>query len=687
MRQNRTRSVRVVVVAAACVVAAMTLVSGAVSWHYYRQIESLLVSMADDQAGTLAQALKLAEISNRYAAGGGEIESARNQLQRQNAAISLAQHAFALREAIAALRRTPEAAQRIPAIEQLVDSLDDTLHQQNRLAEHRLNLESRVRRSRAELGRLKAATDALLAHLPSAPEPAPTSARWLETAALHVLLPLSEAGQMEQTGPLRAAQADFGAARDRYADAAAALPEDTPESAAAARLLSGIDALGNPTDGVFSVREATLSARIEIDRKSTEIREIVSRLGAAVSQLVAAAETENERAKSAVRARIEAGERGLLLVALATFLGPLSIVWWAVSRTIVRPLSGLAEATRHIAAGDLYAPIPPAHYREFREIAEALTVFRDNTVALAERTDALAYSEGAHRTARKEAERTLADLRIAQEQLVQSEKLAALANVVSGVAHEVNTPLGITLTSASLLVEELAIMSATLRSGKLRRSEFEQFLARAAEIATLMQSNMERAANLVQAFKEVSADQSSERRRVFDLRDTIEQTVVSVRPACDKAGHTVRFTCPEGVMMDTYPGALSQIVTILIMNSLDHAFAAGEHGSIIISAGRDGDGDVRIDYRDDGRGIAETMRRRVFEPFFTTRRSQGNTGLGLHIAFNIAHQSLKGRLDLMADAARGVHFVLHLPPILPAETAASDAEGPLQSGGVSPSGA
>lgn len=677
MRQNRTRSVRVVVVAAACVVAAMTLVAGALSWQVYQRIEDLLVSTVDGQASALAQALKLAEVSNRYAAGGGEIEAARNQIQRQNATVSLAQHAYALREAIATLRRQPETAQRLPTIERLVDTLDDCLHQQNRLVERRLGLEGRTRRMRAELSRLKGETDRLLVRLDGVEPPTHSEAPGLEAAALQVLLLLADAPQVESAGQIRAARVEFLTARERFARAAAALADGTPEKADGARLLAGVDALGNPEDGVHPIREALLATRSEIAGKGAEVREVVSRLGAAVSQLVAAVEAENESTKAAVRAQIEAGETGMLLVALATFLGPLSIVWWAVSHAIVWPLSRLAAATRSIAAGDLHTPIPPAHHREFREIADALTVFRDNTVALAERTRALARSEEAHRAARSEAERTLSDLRVAQEQLIQSEKLAALASVVSGVAHEVNTPLGITLTSASLLGEELAAMSETLRSGTLRRSEFEQFLARAAEIAGLMQSNMERAAKLVQAFKQVSADQSSEHRRVFELRDTIEQTVVSVRPACDKAGHKVRFTCPDGIMMDTYPGALSQVLTILIMNSLDHAFVPEQRGTITISAAiattGDGIGDgtdaVRIDYRDDGRGIPEAMRRRVFEPFFTTRRSQGNTGLGLHIAFNIAHQSLRGRLELSGIANPGVHFVLSLPASLPAENA------------------
>jgi len=210
-------------------------------------------------------------------------------------------------------------------------------------------------------------------------------------------------------------------------------------------------------------------------------------------------------------------------------------------------------------------------------------------------------------------------------------------------------------------------MAAMLERGVLRRADFEEFLGRAREIAELIEGNMNRAAALVQAFKQVAADQSSERRRVFDLRETIEQTLTSVRPACDKAGHAIALDCPPGIEVDSYPGALSQVLTILVMNSLDHAFEAGQHGTMTVTATTEAHGRLRIDYRDSGRGLPAALHRRAFEPFFTTRRAQGNTGLGLHIAFNIVQKSLKGRIDLAPDSGRGAHFVLSFPARLPAE--------------------
>jgi len=667
---ERKKSVRMTVVAAACVVAGMTIVAGASSWLIYARIEALLVTVAEEQSTALAQAIRLAESSNRYAAGGGELEAARNQLQRQNATVALAQHAQSLHAVIAALRRQRLTAEHTGPIERLVQELENNLLTQNQQVEERIRLDARARRNLTDLSRMQVALDALLARtaLPS-PDVAEDEAppRPLESAGTRMLLRLTEAGQIDLPSALQAARADYEAARSRFGAAMTQLPRGSREYLEAQRLLGAIDALAAGPDGVFPVRESALAVRAAIAATAAQGRETVTRLGIAVSRLVAAVEGENDRTKQAVGAQIDTGRRWLLAIAAATFIGPLAIVWLAVSRTIARPLARLAAATRRIADGDLTAPIPPAGHAEFHAIAEALAVFRDNTAALAERTEELSRSEEAQRQAREAAEQALAELRETQEQLVQSEKMAALAGVVAGVAHEVNTPLGITLTSASLLTDELNAMASMLERGALRRSDFEEFLGRAREIAELIQGNMNRAAALVQAFKQVAADQSSERRRVFDLRETIEQTVISVKPACDNAGHAIVLDCPAGIEVDSYPGALSQVLTILVMNSLDHAFEAGQRGTMTITATADTPDRLRIDYRDSGRGLPPALHRRAFEPFFTTRRAQGNTGLGLHIAFNIVQKSLKGRIDLAPDSGRGAHFVLSFPARLPAE--------------------
>jgi signal transduction histidine kinase len=671
-RGERKPGVHAKVVAAVCVVAAMTLVAGAVSRVFYARIESLLVSVADHQATAVAQALRLAEASNRFAAGAGEIDTARTQLQRQNAAVALSQHAFALHELIAGLRlHTTIATMQIDAVSGLVDSIEDNLDSLNRLAERRIALETQARRNAATTSRLQAGFDGLMERLEDQAGDI-VGRLTLEAAIGRVLLCLAEVGQVDRAALLPGVRAAYNTSRAWLGSAASVLPASTPLRDDLTGLLGRLDALAAAREGIFAQREAALSLRGDVDPLVVQERELVTRLGLAVARLVGTAETEAERTRADIAAQTDEGRRWLLAVAVVTFLGPMTIVWLAVNRTIALPLTRLAEATRRIAAGDLQAAVPPGNTREFAAIGEALAVFRDNTAALAERTRDLQRSEDAQRAAREEAERALHELRETQEQLVQREKMAALGSLIAGVAHEINTPLGITVTSASMLSDEVRTIVRVVDTGKLTRSHLAAFLARAGEAAALIESNMDRAAGLVQAFKQVAADQSSEQRRIFNLKETIEQTVLSTKPAWQRAGHVVRVEAPAGIVLDSFPGALSQVLTVLLMNSLDHAFGESGKGtiSIVASAAGAGDtaageGDVRIDYRDDGCGIPPDIQRKVFEPFFTTRRSQGNTGLGLHLAFNVVQQQLNGRIDLaVGDDEPGSHFVLRIPPIV-----------------------
>lgn len=662
-------SVRATVLAAAFMVAAMTLVAGAVSWIVYARIESLLLDVAEVQSQTLTHALRLADSGNRYAASGGEIAAARNQIQRQNAALALAQQSQALHEAMAALHRIRIAADAMPAIETLAATLEEALERQNMAVSTRIELETRARRLSTELNRLQAAVEDAGRTIPH-DEPADGTADRFESAAAQAMLRLYEAGQIDHEAPLQRARRAFGDARERLAAVVGAI--EGTRRGESERHLAMLDALAVGADGVFPVREALIGTGREIDRLAIQARELATRLGISVGQLVGEVEAHTQTTRRAVAAQIAQGRAWLFAVAVATFLGPVVLVWLAVGRSIVLPLARLAAATRRIAAGDLQAPIPASSHREFQEIGDALAVFRDNTAALADRTRALQASEDSERTARHQAETALADLRDTQEQLIQAEKMAALASLVAGVAHEINTPLGIAVTATSLLAEEMDGMETAVRSGTLRRADFEQFVQRCREIATLMMANIDRAAGLIHAFKQVAADQSSDQRRSFDLADVLDQTLVSVRPACQRAGHGATLSCPPGIVMDSHPGAVSQVLTILVVNAVEHAFAPGQRGTIRVTAAVERESTARIDVIDDGRGIPADLHRRVFEPFFTTRRGAGNTGLGLHIAFNIVRQGLKGRIDLVPGPG-GAHFTVRIPLSLPAEPAADPA--------------
>lgn len=267
--------------------------------------------------------------------------------------------------------------------------------------------------------------------------------------------------------------------------------------------------------------------------------------------------------------------------------------------------------------------------------------------------------ELAKRTA--EAEEALARLRDAQEQLVQTEKLASLGALVGGVAHEINTPVGIALSCASHLSDATAEIHRLFAADDIGVDDFQRYMDTAADTARLILSNCERAAALIRSFKQVAVDRTTSERRRFDLAATIGETLDSLGPGLRQAGHTVTVSCPAGLMMDTYPGALGQVLTNLVMNSVVHGYDEGVAGRLSIRVDQPDPATVRLVYADDGKGIPDHHRARVFDPFFTTRRGSGGTGLGLHIAHNLVRGSLGGTLTVDSAPGRGTSFTLVMP--------------------------
>lgn len=277
-------------------------------------------------------------------------------------------------------------------------------------------------------------------------------------------------------------------------------------------------------------------------------------------------------------------------------------------------------------------------------------------------------AEGALREAKNEAETALTTLRATQESLVQAEKMASLSQLVAGVAHEINTPIGVALTAATTLARWSGDFSGKMEHGGLTKADARRFAADAVEASGLIQLNIERAAELVRGFKQVAVDQTSAERRPFELDSYIQEVLLSLRPRLKKAPQTVEVSCPPGILLDSYPGALAQVLTNLIMNSLIHAYAEGQPGRILIAAEERPDGTVELVHRDDGRGIPEADLKRVFDPFFTTRRNAGGTGLGLHIVYNIVTRTLCGTIAVDSRPGEGTAFTLRFPanPLPPA---------------------
>ncbi|WP_049976220.1 sensor histidine kinase, partial [Azospirillum sp. B506] len=291
--------------------------------------------------------------------------------------------------------------------------------------------------------------------------------------------------------------------------------------------------------------------------------------------------------------------------------------------------------------------------------------------------------ESAMVQAREEAEQALADLREAQESLIQAETMASLGQLVAGVAHEINTPIGIGLTAASHIGEQAQILRERFTGNTLRRSEFLEFLDGLSESSRLLMANIDRAASLVQSFKQVAVDQSSGDRRVFELGSYIQELLFSLRPRLKRTNLKVAVECDDELTMDSFSGALGQVLTNLVINAVVHAYGDGDRigeraveepaGTIRITAQADGVERVRIDFIDDGAGIAPEHLSKVFDPFFTTKRGQGGSGLGLHIVFNTVTGPLGGSVSVQSWPRQGTRFTILLPREAPAMQSATAA--------------
>ncbi|MFO1351373.1 MAG: ATP-binding protein [Gammaproteobacteria bacterium] len=252
-------------------------------------------------------------------------------------------------------------------------------------------------------------------------------------------------------------------------------------------------------------------------------------------------------------------------------------------------------------------------------------------------------------------------LEMTRQELVQSEKMASLGGLVAGVAHEINTPVGIMVSAASFLRDQSEAVRGQLGAGQLTPQAWEAFLNRAEDSARLLLSNANRTAALVQSFKQVAVDRVSDERRTFNLRDYIGETLTSLKPKLKRSRLSVTVDCPPDIQIDGYPGPLAQILTNFIMNSLMHGYDEHQIGAIRISARRTGDDGLELRYADDGKGIPRAIQGKIFEPFFTTQRSRGGSGLGLHLVYNIVTRQLNGTISVESEAGQGAAFVLRLP--------------------------
>lgn len=252
------------------------------------------------------------------------------------------------------------------------------------------------------------------------------------------------------------------------------------------------------------------------------------------------------------------------------------------------------------------------------------------------------------------------DLKRAMKQLAHAEKLAALGNLVAGVAHELNTPIGNMLMMATSLHGRVKCFSAAALTGGLRRSMLEDFVSGANDAAASIERNAERATDLITTFKQVAVDQTSVRRRSFDLGELVRDVHATLQPRLKHATHRLMFDVPAGIVMESYPGPLDQVLINLVNNALLHAFQHSDTGTMSISACQDGKF-VLIEFSDNGCGMSEATVARAFEPFFTTRLGSGGSGLGLYLVYNLVTAALDGEITMHSEVDVGTRFLLKLP--------------------------
>lgn len=352
-----------------------------------------------------------------------------------------------------------------------------------------------------------------------------------------------------------------------------------------------------------------------------------------------------------------------LIVALATVL--LGAAWG--SMRLGRWFQGYAGVVQRLAEGDYQLDLGSRRIRELDDLNQHLrqtaTAIREREARLTqlnqeldlrvqERTAKLSDTNAQLKTA-------LDELRLAQQDLVQAEKLAALGGLVAGLSHELNTPLGIGVTTLSTMQAQLQAFEGQFNQGQLTKTELQQFLDNCRTGTRVTLRNIEKAADLISSFKQVAVDQTSNQRRCFELHQLVDDVLLTLKPMLRQQAIELQVMVPRGVELDSYPGPLGQVLTNLVSNAVVHGLAGQDAGWIRIEVRAD-EG-ITLAVSDSGAGIPDEYLKRVFEPFFTTRRGRGGSGLGLHIVHTLVTQVLAGSIHVENGTVGGARFTVVLP--------------------------
>lgn len=414
--------------------------------------------------------------------------------------------------------------------------------------------------------------------------------------------------------------------------------------------------------------DLTLTLTRPVTRDGREIAQLTVAMSAA--PLLEAKQNEAWRAL--------ARSVGILTLSLVLILGVLQ-------RRVLHPMDRLSRAAEELAAGRLDQPLELGGEDEIARVGIAmermrqalLRAFEDLRGHASTLEDQVAQRTAELTSANSELTMALANLKTAQRELVESEKLASLGRLVAGVAHELNTPLGNAMTVVSALGDRWAKLDQMLADNTpMRRSQLEELVKDTRRGQDILQRNVQKAADLVRDFKQVAIDQTTDSRRDFELAQVIEDVLVMVEPSFKHTPFKIVTDLSRDLEMSSYPGALGQVLTNLLMNALVHGFDGRDQGLVRVSCRSAGADQVELVVEDDGRGMDASIVRKIFDPFFTTKLGKGGSGLGMHIVHNIVTNVLGGQIEVQSTPDKGSRMTMLMPRLAPLRSSAEELLNP-----------
>lgn len=281
-------------------------------------------------------------------------------------------------------------------------------------------------------------------------------------------------------------------------------------------------------------------------------------------------------------------------------------------------------------------------------------------LTLRQEIDGRQFVEQELRKRNEELAGSMETLESAQQQLIESERMASLGGLVAGITHDVNTPLGVGVTAASFLIERINTLEAAFNDKSITQTQMTSFIEEAGQTTHLLMNNLNRASELIASFKQVAVDQTSEAERRLDLNSYLDEIIQSLKPSFKNNHHTIDVECDESINIMCAPGAIAQIVTNLVMNSVMHGFEHKVNGHIKIKV-EASEQDVVMHYSDDGIGLLPEHLDSLFDAFFTTKRAKGGSGLGTHIVYNLVTQTLNGQIEAKSTTGQGLQYTIRFP--------------------------